>query len=205
MTHISWFASENGVRFSELSNRRNSKNFTETTTSISYHSEGYYIIYPKMFRMKGNDCFIALKICENARNFACWKSVTAGIRVGALLSQICDCRAPRVKKAFDTIEHEICIHKREHYGLHGLMTKWLTSYLLDRKQYAYIDGGNSGLDFITNSVSQGPILGPLLFTIYVNDMQHASNLQQQLLADDTNIHGQFKHWLFDTKHKLWAS
>ena len=56
-----------------------------------------------MSRMKGNDCFYCVKTRENARNFARRKSATAGIRVGALLSQICDCRAQRVKHYFHTM------------------------------------------------------------------------------------------------------
>ena len=54
-----------------------------------------------MSRMKGNDCFYCVKTRENARNFARRKSATAGIRVGALLSQICDCRAQRVNRVAD--------------------------------------------------------------------------------------------------------
>ena len=92
-----------------------------------------------------------------------------------------------LKKAFDTIDHKVLIHKLEHYGFRGVVSKWFASYLSNRKQYTCVNGENSELDVITTGVPQGSVLGPLLFTIYVNDMQHASNLQPRLFADDTNI------------------
>ena len=49
--------------------------------------------------MSKNGCFTVLKTCENVRNYAHRKSATAGLCVGALLLQICDCKTHRVKIA----------------------------------------------------------------------------------------------------------
>ena len=68
-----------------------------------------------------------------------------------------------LQKPFDTVEHEILLSKLDHYDLHRLTNNWFKSYLTDHKQYAYINGYNSSLSSIAHCVSQGSVLGPLLF------------------------------------------
>ena len=92
-----------------------------------------------------------------------------------------------LKKAFDTIDHKILLSKLEHYGLRGVASNWLCSYLSNRKQFTFVNGCNSHLGTINTGVPQGSVLGPILFTLYVNDMANASQLQPRLFADDTNI------------------
>ena len=43
------------------------------------------------------------------------------------------------KKAFDTINHKILVKKLEHYEIHGISSKWITSYLTNRKHYVNIE------------------------------------------------------------------
>ena len=92
-----------------------------------------------------------------------------------------------LKKAFDTIDHKILLSKLEHYGFRGVASNWFCSYLSNRKQFTYVNGCNSHLGTINTGVPQGSVLGPILFTLYVNDMANASQLQPRLFADDTNI------------------
>ena len=92
-----------------------------------------------------------------------------------------------LKKAFDTIDHKILLSKLEHYGLRGVASNWLRSCLSNRKQFTFVNGCNSHLGTINTGVPQGSVLGPILFTLYVNDMANASQLQPRLSADDTNI------------------
>ena len=92
-----------------------------------------------------------------------------------------------LKKAFDTIDHQILLKKLEHYGFRGVVNTWLSSYLSDRKQFTYVNGYCSNLGAINTGVPQGSVLGPILFTLYVNDMANAIQLQPRLFADDTNI------------------
>ena len=92
-----------------------------------------------------------------------------------------------LKKAFDTVDHKILLHKLDHYGFRGVINKWFSSYLEGRTQTTQIGSFISKRKNTTCGVPQGSVLGPLLFLIYVNDIQESSDkLKFFLFADDTN-------------------
>ena len=93
-----------------------------------------------------------------------------------------------MSKAFDTISHDILIHKLEHYGIRGICKDWFASYLTNRSQYTEINGHKSTYLNISTGVPQGSILGPILFLIYVNDINNSSNLNILCFADDTTAY-----------------
>ena len=93
-----------------------------------------------------------------------------------------------LKKAFDTIEHNILLQKLESYVIRRSAHKWFRSYLNERIQRVEIKGISSNWSTIKCGVPQGSILGPLLFLIYINDLPHACNsIEIVLFADDTNV------------------
>ena len=93
-----------------------------------------------------------------------------------------------LKKAFDTVDHQVLLAKLSHYGVRGDSLGLLESYLRGREQYVVYGGHESGRGQVECGVPQGSVLGPLFFLIYVNDMVKACRgLDLVLFADDTNI------------------
>ena len=72
-----------------------------------------------------------------------------------------------LKKAFDTVDHNILLQKLDHYGIQELNFKWFESYLSHRKQFTRIEGVDSSIQKVNIGVLQGFCLGPLLFFIYI--------------------------------------
>ena len=68
-----------------------------------------------------------------------------------------------LKKAFDTVDHQILLNKLKVYGLSGKEITWSQSYLGNRKQCCRVYGQTSNLQPIKLGAPQGSCLGPLLF------------------------------------------
>ena len=93
-----------------------------------------------------------------------------------------------LKKAFDTVDHEILLDKLNSYGINNNLHAWFESYLHNRSQFVFHNNNKSETKHITHGVPQGSILGPLLFIIYVNDFSRASDLLFSIMfADDTSV------------------
>ena len=93
-----------------------------------------------------------------------------------------------LKKAFDTVDHDILLYKLQSFGLAEDTIEWFRSYLGGRQQVTKVDGVLSDPLPVTCGVPQGSILGPLLFILYINDLHiYLQNSHVNLYADDTAI------------------
>ena len=91
-----------------------------------------------------------------------------------------------LQKAYDTVDHNILLGKLKHFGV--VAYSWFESYLKDRKQYVSINGYNSKHLSISLGVPQDSVLGPLLFLIYINDLNTAiKHCKVHHFVDDTNL------------------
>ena len=98
-----------------------------------------------------------------------------------------------LKKAFDTVDHQILCRNLESYGVLHRELAWFGSYLSNRVQYCRVNGVDSRIENIDIGVPQGSCLGPLLFLVYINDLPRAvKNSTISIYADDTSPCFKFK-------------
>ena len=101
-----------------------------------------------------------------------------------------------LRKAFDLVSHNILIEKLRFYLQSRPSTALFCSYLSNRKQSVFVNGSFSSEVAISCGVPQGSILGPLLFSIFINDLplciESLPNASIDLFADDSTLHSRGK-------------
>ena len=95
-------------------------------------------------------------------------------------------------KAFDTIDHGLLLRKLVLYRLSSTSVKLISSFLSNRRQLVYQECKTSSLSYIKYGVPQGSVLGPILFTNYINGLPLSISCPSELFADDTTLHNKDK-------------
>ena len=125
------------------------------------------------FRSKHSTIHAIISLTESVKNFLDKKDIVSGIFID-------------LEKAFDTVNHSILCDKLNYYGFRGKFSDLIKSYLTNRKQFVSIHGYDSTKLDITCGVPQGSTLGPLLFLLYINDLQNSLKFAKSShFADDT--------------------
>ena len=97
-----------------------------------------------------------------------------------------------MSKAFDKVWHEGLLHKLKQNGIDGKLFNLLQNYLSNRRQRVVLNGEMSDWAPILSGVPQGSVLGPLLFLIFINDLEAGIISQIKFFADDTSLYSVVK-------------
>lgn len=93
------------------------------------------------------------------------------------------------KRAFETIDREILLQKLYYYGVRNTEITWFRNYLNGREQRTSYRNITSNNRIVEHGVPQGSVLGPLLFILYINDIEKCLKYCKiNLFADDTLLH-----------------
>ena len=92
-----------------------------------------------------------------------------------------------MSKAFDKVWHEGLVFKLKQNGVTGNLLTLLENYLSSRKQRVALNGKYSDWGLIHSGVPQGSVLGPLLFLVYINDLENGIKSSINFFADDTSL------------------
>ena len=88
-------------------------------------------------------------------------------------------------KAFDSVPHKRLLVK-----LKGNVLNWIDSFLTNRKQCVIVEGMQSGWKLVVSGIPQCPVIGPILFVCFINDLPSKVKYNMcKLFADDCKIYG----------------
>jgi hypothetical protein len=97
-------------------------------------------------------------------------------------------------KAFDKVPHRRLLAQLEAHGVKGKVLRWIGAWLSGRKQRVVLNGACSGWENVLSGVPQGSVLGPILFLVFINNLDAMAHLSTEIkkFADDTKLAQEIK-------------
>ena len=150
-------------------------------SKVMDHLESYNLLSDAQHGFRRHrSCESQLILCIN--DIA--KSLDSGDQTDAILLDF--------QKAFDKVSHLKLLHKLNQYGIRGQLNQWVSSFLSNRSQSVVLEGARSKEVAVASGVPQGSVLGPLLFSIFINDLPSVVSSHVRLFADDCIIYRKIK-------------
>ena len=93
-------------------------------------------------------------------------------------------------RAFDSVVHSKLLYKLHNYGVRGKLYNWISEFLTGRSQCTVVENEFSSVKKVMSGVIQGSCLGPLLFLLFINDIEsiRVNDSSCKLYADDLKLY-----------------
>ena len=91
------------------------------------------------------------------------------------------------------ISHEFLLYKLHYYGIRNYTIRWKVAFLSNRTQTTVVNGVHSSYDEVTSGVPQGSVLGPMLFLLYINDINNVIAFQIELFANGSVLYRKIRN------------